>query len=425
MALQKALDSDLPSLAALLILEMLCASSTDNSDAGLNTKCFARFDKRLFYDISTLFLLFQEDNSLKLEDKCKWGESFIFVYDVTDKYSFDELTRLKFIASYTHSRMRVNFKPCWILVGNKTDLAEHDRLVSTEEGMALARDLGCHMFREISVKESINDPSDIFEDLWREFSRLSPRSPSTSQRRKFSCRIQDKISVLDSEACACASEALKSLAHGHNHHHHANEALVTTLTSTLKRQSSSPLILYPHSRLFKLPLRKNSSLDLEPKRRIPSIPETDEESLPKSPESEKSPNLRASVFEKRGQLQRRKAFSSENISIISPGSFTPPDREHSVLSSTSSSNASLNSVADATARLREAHDLTGRLRSSSDGSSVKRKNSKESNNLTILYRQHCLRHRNRKWDLQNCNQQFSHTFNGPPSIAGAYEVRGF
>jgi len=133
-----------------------------------------------------------------LEDKCKWGESFIFVYDVTDKCSFDELTRLKFIANRTHARMRVNYKPCWVLIGNKTDLAERDRMVTVQEGEALARDLGCHMFREISVKESLTDASEVFEDLWREFSLLNPRSrPSNSQRRKNSCKIQDKISILD------------------------------------------------------------------------------------------------------------------------------------------------------------------------------------------------------------------------------------
>ena len=141
-----------------------------------------------------------------LEDKCKWGESFIFVYDVTDRYSFDELTRLKFIASYTHSRLRVNFTPCWVLVGNKADLADRERMVSVEEGQGLARDLGCHIFREISAKESMIESSLVFEDLWREFLRMSPRSPSSSQRRKFSIRIQDKISILDSHSCSCNLE---------------------------------------------------------------------------------------------------------------------------------------------------------------------------------------------------------------------------
>uniref|UniRef100_H2YHV8 small monomeric GTPase n=1 Tax=Ciona savignyi TaxID=51511 RepID=H2YHV8_CIOSA len=143
----------------------------------------------------------QDEHSLTLEDKCRWGEAFIFVYDVTDKYSFVELDRLKFVASYSHSKSRLNFTPCWVLVGNKTDLADHERIISTEEGRERARELSCHIFREISVKESMDEASEVFEDLWREFARRCPRSPSSSQRRKFSYRIQDKIPILNSNAC--------------------------------------------------------------------------------------------------------------------------------------------------------------------------------------------------------------------------------
>lgn len=139
----------------------------------------------------------QDSESLLLEDKCKWGESFIFVYDVTDKYSFDELTRLKFIASYTHSRMKSSFRPCWALIGNKLDLAEHERMVSEEKGRKLAADLGCHIFREISVKESINDARDVYADLWTEFTKHAPR---ITIRRKPIIKIHEKIPIVKSRS---------------------------------------------------------------------------------------------------------------------------------------------------------------------------------------------------------------------------------
>lgn len=146
----------------------------------------------------------QDDESLLLEDKCKWGEGFVFVYDVTDKYSFDELTRLKFIASYTHARMRsgASTRPCWAVVGNKRDLAERERMVSVEEGRKLAAELGCHIFREISVKESIRDARQLYADLWREFAKRAPPAARSAigGRRKLSGRIYDRIPVLRSRS---------------------------------------------------------------------------------------------------------------------------------------------------------------------------------------------------------------------------------
>ena len=139
-----------------------------------------------------------------LEDKCKWGEAFIFVYDVTDKYSFDELTRLKFVASYTHANMKTDQgrSPVCALIGNKTDLALNERMVTTEEGRKLSDQLRCHIFREISVKETIQDSRQLFADLWRQSRNVhgscsSPRSLS----RKLSGKIYNNIPILKSRSC--------------------------------------------------------------------------------------------------------------------------------------------------------------------------------------------------------------------------------
>ena len=303
-----------------------------------------------------------------LEDKCKWGESFIFVYDVTDKYSFDELTRLKFIASYTHAKMRVNFKPCWILIGNKTDLAEHDRMVTTEEGMALARDLGCHWFREISVKESMSDASEVFEDLWREFSRLSPRSPSTSARRKYSCKIQDKISILDSEACTCTSEALKTINHSSN-----------TFNVSSRFFPKSP---------------EDRGREISPSFKTPQY---------KRKHSRRH-GLTVNAFENKfssfpSLSQAESMFNSVN-GVNAAGSPSDGNGPMTFLtsSSRSSSNSSLNgsssSPSDSGVKMKPLESPV--YRPELGMSSLRHSESPGSDDLVSQYRQHCLRHRARK-----------------------------
>ena len=343
-----------------------------------------------------------------LEDKCKWGESFIFVYDVTDKYSFDELTRLKFIASYTHAKMRVNFKPCWILIGNKTDLAEHDRMVTTEEGMALARDLGCHWFREISVKESMSDASEVFEDLWREFSRLSPRSPSTSARRKYSCKIQDKISVVDSEACTCASKALKTI------NHFSNTSIVSSLTSVIKRQASVPSLYHAATRAGKDAVYSDSNNNDERtdcSRFFPKSPEDREREISpsfKTPQYKRKHSRRhgltVNAFENKfssfpSLSQAESMFNSVN-DVNAAGSPSDGNGPMAFLtsSSRSSSNSSLNgsssSPSDSGVKMKPLESPV--YRPELGMSSLRHSESPGSDDLVSQYRQHCLRHRARK-----------------------------
>ena len=214
-------------------------------------------------------LLLQEQSPLLLEDKCKWGECFIFLYDITDRYSFDELTRLKFIAYYTHSRLRLNFRPCWALIGNKCDLAENERMISYEEGKKLAKDLSCDLFLEISVKESWDDPKRVFTELWRAFSKKSPHSPSNSHRKKLSSRLQDKIPVLQSTFTLSLSERPLS-----------PNILNSTVTS-LKRQISG-------SKLVCKEVDSSSSTDGEfTPRTMEDI--TEAEAKPESEEEETTP----------------------------------------------------------------------------------------------------------------------------------------
>ncbi|GBP75743.1 Ras-related and estrogen-regulated growth inhibitor [Eumeta japonica] len=103
-----------------------------------------------------------------LESNIRWAEAFILMYSVTDKCSFDECHRLKFLINYNKRRRRLASAD-WVLevpvvlVGNKTD-QYGDRMVSTEEGQRRSKEIGCVCFHEISVRESI-DQKIIFEIL--------------------------------------------------------------------------------------------------------------------------------------------------------------------------------------------------------------------------------------------------------------------
>lgn len=89
------------------------------------------------------------------------------MYSVTDKCSFDECYRLKFLINYNKKRRRLGSAskdliadvPV-VLVGNKVDQVE-DRMVSLEEGQRRSKEIGCVCFHEISVRESIDQVSKI------------------------------------------------------------------------------------------------------------------------------------------------------------------------------------------------------------------------------------------------------------------------
>lgn len=52
--------------------------------------------------------MFQESECLTLEANIRWAEAFILMYSVTDKCSFDECNRLKFLINYNKRKRRLN-----------------------------------------------------------------------------------------------------------------------------------------------------------------------------------------------------------------------------------------------------------------------------------------------------------------------------
>ncbi|XP_065346226.1 ras-related and estrogen-regulated growth inhibitor-like protein isoform X1 [Cloeon dipterum] len=95
-----------------------------------------------------------------LEANIRWADVFILMYSVTDKCSFDECSRLKFLINYNKRRRRLSssarVEPPVLLVGNKSDQIA-DRMVTFEEGHKRSADIGCVSFHEISVRENIEE----------------------------------------------------------------------------------------------------------------------------------------------------------------------------------------------------------------------------------------------------------------------------
>ncbi|KAJ7985772.1 hypothetical protein DPEC_G00343930 [Dallia pectoralis] len=83
-----------------------------------------------------------------LETSIKWGSGFLIMYSITDRSSFESVSRLKRLIDHVKQTLGIPT----VIVANKCDM-ESGRVVRTEEGQALASDLRCSFF-ELSVAES-------------------------------------------------------------------------------------------------------------------------------------------------------------------------------------------------------------------------------------------------------------------------------
>ncbi|XP_012280113.1 ras-related and estrogen-regulated growth inhibitor [Orussus abietinus] len=102
-----------------------------------------------------------------VEPKLRWADAIILVYSVTDRVSFEETSRLRFLVS--HAKRGRKIPQVVLLVGNKADLSGSpgERMVASWEGRRRAEDIEAHGFYEISVRESIDQVRDIFKDISR------------------------------------------------------------------------------------------------------------------------------------------------------------------------------------------------------------------------------------------------------------------
>lgn len=124
----------------------------------------------------------QEEYSTMREQYMRAGEGFLLVYSVTSRSSFEE------IVTFYQQILRVKDKDYFpvVLVGNKTDL-ESDRVVTREEGQALARQFNNCKFIETSAKFRVN-VEDAFYELVRQvriYNKGPPSSPSQSVNQQL------------------------------------------------------------------------------------------------------------------------------------------------------------------------------------------------------------------------------------------------
>ncbi|KAL4968712.1 Ras family protein [Aspergillus stella-maris] len=145
----------------------------------------------------------QEEYSAMREQYMRTGEGFLLVYSITSRQSFEE------IMTFQQQILRVKDKDYFpiIVVGNKCDL-EKERVVTEQEGEALANQFGCK-FIETSAKSRIN-VENAFYDLVREIRRYNKEMSSPSGSGAFGARAPDnKMDVSEpGESAGCCSKCI-------------------------------------------------------------------------------------------------------------------------------------------------------------------------------------------------------------------------
>ncbi|KAK7107181.1 hypothetical protein V1264_015141 [Littorina saxatilis] len=123
-----------------------------------------------------------------------WADCFIFVYSITDRFSFHEVAQIK----RQVENVRKSSSIIGLLVANKNDLL-HDRQVSEAEGEELADELGCR-YCEVSASEGcmMESIASMFQDLYKDFRKSKQqregRQRKTSSSARFKQAIQKVIS---------------------------------------------------------------------------------------------------------------------------------------------------------------------------------------------------------------------------------------
>lgn len=116
----------------------------------------------------------QEEYTAMRDLYIKSGHQFILAFSLSSRDSFTAVRRYH---QQIQTIKQTSF-PC-VLVGNKCDLPSQDRQVSTEEGRALAQELGCE-FLETSAKIGTNVP-EVFHHLVRLDRRQKQEQESEAQ----------------------------------------------------------------------------------------------------------------------------------------------------------------------------------------------------------------------------------------------------
>lgn len=129
------------------------------------------------------------------------AQGIILVYDVSRRATFTDLSDvwLKEVERYSTNEDCIK-----MLIGNKVDLEEHERVVTKKEGIAFARQHGC-LFLEASAKTSINVQR-CFDELVQKILDTPSLTADTAQLKKNVLRPGETadLPVPDPSAgCSC------------------------------------------------------------------------------------------------------------------------------------------------------------------------------------------------------------------------------
>ncbi|KAF3430435.1 hypothetical protein E2986_01196 [Frieseomelitta varia] len=116
------------------------------------------------------------------------GEGFMICYSVTDRRSFQEALEYRKLIT----RVRANEDIPLVLVGNKFDL-QRQRKVSTEEGKALAEQLGCPFYETSAALRQFID--DAFYSLVRQI-RAKERAKNSVRKHSRWWRLRSILAFI-------------------------------------------------------------------------------------------------------------------------------------------------------------------------------------------------------------------------------------
>ncbi|XP_054160179.1 ras-related and estrogen-regulated growth inhibitor-like [Oppia nitens] len=123
-------------------------------------------------------------NAQCLYDHISWGNAFAIVYSICDKKSFIQARHLL----ETISVLKGPGMYPILLLGNKTDLAEHSRQVEVTEGQEMCVQYQCQFF-EVSAADSCIGVSLAFQSLIKQVYPLLAIRNMPANRRKSSAGI--------------------------------------------------------------------------------------------------------------------------------------------------------------------------------------------------------------------------------------------
>ncbi|KAJ3074369.1 Ras- protein Rap-1b [Podochytrium sp. JEL0797] len=108
----------------------------------------------------------------------KNGQGFVLVYSIISQSTFNDLAELR----EQILRVKDTDKVPIVLCGNKCDL-EDDRIISKEQGNALAAQWGSTTFLETSARKKIN-VDEVFFDLVKQINKNSPGGKDKKGKKK-------------------------------------------------------------------------------------------------------------------------------------------------------------------------------------------------------------------------------------------------